>query len=51
MFLGHSVRIKYNIPFTRIFNADETGVLLAPDLLAKIIRIHGKSLHVCGAKN
>ena len=36
------LRLEYNISATRIFNADETGLPISPDL-AKTIGIKGKS--------
>ena len=37
------LRLEHNIPSSRIFNADEIGILLSPDL-SKSIEIKGKSL-------
>ena len=42
------IKSEYNIPNTRILNADETGVPLSPDSNSKTIGIRGKSLYIRG---
>jgi hypothetical protein len=40
------IRLKYNIPDHRIFNADETGLPLSPEWIQKIFSIKGKACYI-----
>jgi hypothetical protein len=40
------IRLKYNIPDHRIFNADETGLPLSPEWIQKIFSIKGKAHYI-----